>query len=187
MVDISFDKTTVNMLKNMLGKRFELYSCDPFVSSPSVLGIIGICVDGKFYKITSCLEPVRRFYHNEDVAVLRLAACRPEEIVSRADNGKMIDTPVNNIITRIDFVNDHETILHDADSKDLLSTKGIIFHLAGGNEISFEIKTWFSEMITIRRGYDLIKQFTPLDSFLEEWDDCEGYRAKCSREIIRLS
>ena len=65
------------------------------------------------------------------------------------------------------MVNDLKTLSHDEVQKELLSTKGIIFHLAGGNEISFEIGTWFSEMITICRGYELIKQFTPLADLMK--------------------
>jgi hypothetical protein len=53
-------------------------------------------------------------------------------------------------------------------------------------EISFEIRTWFSEMITVEKGYDLIEKFTPIDDFLEEWEGCDGYNAKSTREIITL-
>ena len=102
------------------------------------------------------------------------------------DNGQMIDTPVQDTIISIDLVNDREAVTHDGVQKTFLSTKGIIFHLADGNEISFEIGTWFSEMITIRRGYELIKQFTPLADFTEEWEDCDGYISDCSREIIEI-
>ena len=67
------------------------------------------------------------------------------------------------------------------------STKGIIFHLASGNEISFEIGTWFSEMITIRRGYELVKSFTSVEEFLEDWEDSEGYFPECNREVKTIA
>ena len=176
----------MDMLKSMIGKSFEHYSCDPFVFTPNVFGIVGFRIGGDTYKMTSDLEVVQRFYHEDDVAVMRVTECQRSEIVSRMVNGQMVTTPVQDTITSIDVVNDRESVAHDGEQKELLSTKGIIFHLASGNEISFEIGTWFSEMITIRRGYELVKQFTPLAEFYEEWEDSEGYIPDCSREVIAV-
>jgi len=186
MVDIRFDSATMDMLKSMIGKSFEHYSCDPFVFTPNVFGIVGFRIGGNTYKMTSGLEAVQRFFHDDDVAVMRLAPCQPGEIISMMENGQMIDTPVQDTIVSIDVVNDRESVAHDGEQKEMLSTKGVIFHLASGNEISFEIGTWFSEMITIRRGYELIKQFTPLADFYEEWEDSEGYTPDGSREVISV-
>ena len=186
MVDISINSITIATLKAMVGQTFEHYSCDPFVFTPSVFGIVGFYISGKNYKLTCSLETIQRFFHSDDVAVMRIAQCRPEEIISMMDNGQMISTPVQDTIISIDVVNDHETISHDGVQEELLSTKGIIFHLASGNEISFEISTWFSEMITIRKGYDLINQFTPITDFIDEWEDSEGYSPACSRNVITI-
>ena len=186
MVDIRFDGETMDMLKSMIGKSFEHYSCDPFVFTPNVFGIVGFHIGGDTYKMTSGLEVVHRFFHDDDVAIMRITHCQPGEIVSMMEDGQMIDTPVQDAVVSIDVVNDCESVTHDGERKDMLSTKGVIFHLASGNEISFEIGTWFSEMITIRRGYELIKQFTPLADFSEEWEDSEGYTPDCSREVISV-
>ena len=186
MVDIRFDNATMEMLKSMIGKAFEYYSCDPFIFTPSVFGIVGFRIGGDTYKMTSNLEVVHRFFHDDEVAVMRLAPCQPGEIVSMMEDGQMIETPVKDTIISIDVVNDREAVAHDGERMEMLSTKGIIFHLSGGNEISFEIGTWFSEMITIRRGYELVKQFTPLADFSEEWEDSEGYTPDCSRVIITV-
>ncbi len=186
MVDISLNSTTMDVLTNMIGKRFESFSSDPFIFAPDVFGIVGLRIDDKAFKMTIDLEAVKRFYHKDDVAVLRIAECPSSEIVSRMDNGQMIITPVEDTIVKICIINDHETVIHGNNKPSLGSTKGIIFHLASGNEISFEVGTWFSEMITIRRGYDLINSFTPIEEFYEEWEDCEGYTPSCSREVITI-
>ena len=186
MVDISLNNATIEMLAGMIGKRFEAFSSDPFIFAPDVFGIVGFQIDGRSFKLTSDLEAVQRFYHVDDVAVMKVTECQRREIVSRMVDGQMIDTPVQDTIVSIDVVNDRESVAHDGERKDLLSTKGVIFHLASGNEISFEIGTWFSEMITIRRGYELIKQFTPLADFSEEWEEGEGYTPDCSREVISV-
>ena len=59
-------------------------------------------------------------------------------------------------------------------------------HFSSGNEISFEVDTWFSEMITVQRGYNLIDKFTSVDDFLEEWEDCRGYTPTVERMIVPL-
>ncbi len=186
MVDISFNNTTIEILAGMIGKRFEAFSSDPFIFAPDVFGIVGFQIDGRSFKMTSDLEVVQRFYHEDDVAVMKVTECQRSEIVSRMVNGHLVITPVQDTITSIDVVNDRESVAHSGERKEMLSTKGVIFHLASGNEISFEIGTWFSEMITIRRGYELIKQFTPLADFYEEWEDSEGYTPECSREVISV-
>lgn len=52
------------------------------------------------------------------------------------------------------MVNDFQTIEHDGKLYAFRSTVGLIFVLEDFREISFEIGTWFSEMMTIRKGYN---------------------------------
>ncbi len=186
MVNISLDKTTLDELKSIVSSTFESYSCDPFIFTHSAFGIIGLKVNGAFYKITAELEHIQRFFTEDDVVVLRFKKCPEEDIVSRMDNGILQTNPVKDVIVGITVVNDRETVSHGSDSRELVSTNGIIFHMSSGNEIAFEIATWFSEMISVHRGYDVINQFALTDEFLEEWDDCEGYKASCSREIVTM-
>ena len=102
------------------------------------------------------------------------------------DNGELIETPVSSKIVAIDIVTDHQKLEHDEKIQSLDYSVGIVFHFEDEREISFEIKTWFSEMITIEKGYKLIEKFKPIDDFFEEWEGCDGYTAKCEREIIHL-
>ena len=184
ITDVSVKNTDV--FQKMIGKSFDKYRCDPFVFTPSVYGIVGIYISGEAYKITSLHQHVERFYSNEDVAIMSVDSASDKEIVTMMDDGELIDTPIKDTIVSIDLINDREIVYHEEEQRIFISTKGIIFHLKSGNEVSFEIDTWFSEMITIKRGYELIKQFTPLEDFAEEWEDCEGYTPECSREIITI-
>ncbi|MDO5307900.1 MAG: hypothetical protein Q4G03_00165 [Planctomycetia bacterium] len=184
MVDISIDHTTMATLQSMVGKTFERYSCDPFLFTPTVIGIVGLYIGGKSYKLTSDLESVECLFDKEDFAIMKIAPCQPNEIVTRMVDGQLIDTPVQDRIVRIDVVNDLEALTHDDERSELHSTKGVVFYLASGNEISFEIEVYFSEMITIRRGYNLVAQFTPVDDFLEGWK--AGYVPDSEREVVTL-
>lgn len=186
MVDISFSGAATELLKGIIGKTFDFYSCDPFEFSPSVFGIVGIKVEDKFYKLTCNLEKTIRFWNDDEVAQLRFEECGDQRTESRMDGGTMIDMPVRDTIVGIDVINDLEAVTFEGEERTFQSTKGIIFRLSSGNEISFEVDTWFSEMITIQRGYNLIDKFTPVDDFLEEWEDCKGYTATVERTIVSL-
>lgn len=187
MVNISFNDTTKKILKSLVGKEFESYTCDSFVFSPTVFGIIGLNISGETYRITCDISSIERFFSKEDVAILSFERCLPNDICSRMDNGKMIKNPIKDTIKRIDIVNDLEAVTHNNEEKTLYSTKGIIFYLTSGNEISFEVSTWFSELITIQKGYNLISKFTPVLDFYEEWDRENGYIPICKREITTIT
>lgn len=182
--DVSLKDTSI--FRKMLGKEFIKYRCDPFVYTPSVYGIVGLYIGDEIYKITCLHQCVERFYSKEDVAVLSIEAVDNSEITTMMDDGDMIDTPIKDSIVSIELVNDKEVVCHEGEQKKFVSTKGIIFHLQSGSEISFEIDTWFSEMFTIKRGYKLIEQFTSIDDFIEEWEDSEGYTPECTREVITI-
>lgn len=184
-MDIStiISEKEMNILKNMIGKTFNKYKCDQFVNSPMVYGIVGIYVDGKPFKLTSLLKQVKRFLTIDEVAQFRITETADDNINTFMDEGKMIETPVNNKIKSISVVNDFQTVKHNGQNHEFSSTVGFIFMFEDSHEISFEIGTWFSEMITIRRGYDLIEKFTKTDDFLEEWEDCDGFIANIKREI----
>lgn len=173
-----------DLLKSMIGKTFDKYKCDPFINSPMVYGIVGIYINDKAIKITSLLKEVQRFLEIEEVASLQIDESTNENIKTFMDDGEMIDTPINSKIKSISVVNDYQTIEHKGHIYEFNSTVGLIFLLEDSREISFEIGTWFSEMITIQKGYHLIDKFTPVDDFFEEWEDCEGYIPNSKREVI---
>ena len=102
------------------------------------------------------------------------------------DGGEFIETPVKAKISSITIVNDYQKVVHNEEERCVASTIGIIFHFEDNHEVSFEVPTWFSEMITIRKGYDLLKKFVPEKDFLEEWENCDGYVASTNREVIVL-
>ena len=186
MVDISFNANTIEILKGLVGKRFDHYSCDPFVFSSSVFGIVGFKIGDCDYKLTCNLKKTERFFSEDEIAVLDFSNCSNEIIKSRMDNGTMVDTPVQDVIDSIEIINDCESVSHENETKVLYSTKGIIFHFSQGNELSFEVDTWFSEMITVQRGYNLIESFTPINDFYEEWEET-GYIPSAERKTIIIS
>ena len=183
----TFTNAEIDIFKSMIGKHFNKFKHDPFVYSPMVYGIVGIYVDDAAYELTALCTAADRFGNPEEVAMLHIEQSDDSKIKTFMDNGSLIESPISNKIVRIDIVNDHQKLEHEGHISSFDYTVGVIFHLEDSREISFEIKTWFSEMISIGKGYDLISTFTPIDDFLEEWEGCDGYTASCNREILTLA
>ena len=186
MGDTLISEKEKNLLKSMVGKQFERFKCDAFIFSPTVFGIVGIYVDGQAYIITTSLKPVIRFYNNDEVACFEIKAAQEAEVVSRMEDGEMIETPIQEKIRNIMIVNDLQNLRNGDHTERFESTVGIIFQLQDDREVSFELGTWFSEMITVRRGYHLVDTYTPTTEFLDEWKDCGEYMPECRREVIML-
>jgi hypothetical protein len=180
----TFSQKNIDIFKSFVGKQFDKFKCDPFICSPMVYGVVAVYIGGEAYKITSLFETVKRFFGNDDVAVFRIEQTDGDKIKTYMDEGEFIETPVNAKIVAVDIVTDHQSVEHDGKIQPFDYTVGVVFHLEDSREISFEIKTWFSEMITVERGYNLIEKFTSVDDFLEEWEGCDNYSAESSREII---
>lgn len=97
----------------------------------------------------------------------------------------MVEYPVNQIIRRIDVVNERQRLYENGVlTYEVLVTRGIIFFFEDASELSFEKNVWFSEDITVMRGVDLIDSFSPTREFEEVW--CDEFVGKCEREIITL-
>lgn len=174
----------LEVFKSMIGKTFEMFKCDSFVFSSSVYGLVGFYIEEKIYKFSSFLESVQYFFQRDDVVRIKVEETVDSEIVSMMDGGTFIETPVKSKISSITIVNDYQKVVYGDDERCFETTIGIIFHFEDTHEISFEVPTWFSEMITIRKGYDLLKKFVPENDFLEEWEECDGYIASTRREVI---
>ena len=184
-IDITFDEKTMNIFQNFIGKKFEKYKSDPFVYSPSVYGIVGLYIDKSVYKLTNFTEVMDYYGAKEDVAIFKFENSIDEEIKTFIINGKMIETSLDNTISKIQIVNENQKTFYKGEQDyDVWVTRGIIFFFADGLELSFEKPVWFSEEIYIDKGYNLISRFTPEDEFPKHWEN--GYIAECTRKIIEI-
>ena len=76
-IDIRFNDYMISVLKSMVGKKMLRYKCDPFVYSPAVYGIAGVCTESGSYAFTNKIEILDHYGADDDVAVFRLEE-RPE-------------------------------------------------------------------------------------------------------------
>ena len=100
---------------------------------------------------------------------------------------EMIDFPICSTIKEIRVINENQRLYHDnVQTYDVYTARGLIFIFDDDRELSFEKPVWFSEDIYIKKGYNLFDKFVPVDNFSDGWEDCEGYTAKCEREIVTI-
>ena len=182
-IDIRFNDHMISALKSMIGKKMLRYKCDPFVYSPAVYGIAGVCTESGSYAFTNKIEVLDHYGADDDVAVFRLEERPEEQIVSLVQDVKMVDVPVNRIIREIKIINERQKLFNGTEQTyDVWLTRGVVFVLDDGLEIAFEKSVWFSEMITITRGENLLEQFAPTSGFSEEWEN--PFRGECERSVI---
>lgn len=184
-IDVRFSEDDMATIKNMLGKRMDKYKCDPFINSTTVYAIVGISLENSAYAFTNMTEVMDYYGEKEDVALFKIRRVSYDGIQSLVQNQEMIETPVERLISEIMVVNETQRLYE----KNILIyevrlTRGIIFKFDDGNELSFEKNIWFSENITVEKGYDLIRKFTSVKEFAEGWS--EDYHGECSREKINF-
>lgn len=172
-------------IKGMLGKRMLKYRCDPFEFSTSVYGIVGIALEDSSYAFTNFTEVMDYYGDKEDVALFKFKQMPYTDIHSMIQGQAMIDNPIDSIVKEIDVVNETQQLFDNGVlTYEVLVTRGIIFKFDAGHELSFEKNIWFSEDISIEKGYNLIDRFSPVSEFEESWSG--DFKGICQRKIISL-
>ena len=184
-INVQFDESTIKCLTSLIGKTFTEYKCDPFIFSNAVYGIVGVCADETSYAFTNFVESADYYGTMEDVAMFCMQEMPVDQMHSMIEDETLISTPVNSKIQSINIVNEHQRLFkNEVQTYDVMLTRGVIFETENGFEISLEKNVWFSEMITVRKGYHLIDTLSSPSDFAGEWEG--EFRGKCTRSIITL-
>ena len=105
---IAFSEEQHSFLKDMIGKNFNKISCNKFVYSNSVYGIIGLYIDDKIYRLTNFVEVLDYYGKMEDIAVFKLSESHEAEIVSAVKDEPMNDILLNRVIKEIKLVDENQ-------------------------------------------------------------------------------
>ena len=184
-IDVRLPATDMANLQAMIGKRLDAYKRDSFLGSGRVYGIVGLRVKGDAWTFTNFIEVADYYGADEDVAIFRMQRVAWDDIRSCFPSETMTVTPVGRVISSIDVVNERQKLfVGEVQTYAVCLTRGIVFKFDDGSELSFEKSIWFSEIIAVKKGCDLVQSFSPTDEFVESWED--DHRGECSREIVEL-
>ena len=184
-IDVRFTASDMAILKNMVGKKMVKYKCDLFEFSTSVYGVVGIAFENADYAFTNITATMDYYGEEEDVALFKMECTPFASIQSMVQNQTMVETPVESVVSEILVVNENQKLFEtDVQTYEVLVTRGIIFVFEDGHELSLEKNIWFSEDISVEKGYKLIQRFTPTSEFEEGWSG--DYRGECTREIVSV-
>ena len=181
-IDVRLKNEDIQILQAAVGKTLDRVEHDEFVftntSSQAVRLVLG---DAPFY-LYSFTEALDYYGAEEDVAVWSVE----EKEYPLIANKNFVTTPMQEKIAAVRIVQEHQMLFENAQQTyDVWVTRGIIIEF-GDHELAFEKPVWFSEDIVIRRGYDLIEKFQPVEEICKagKWKD--GVIMKCSREVMTL-
>lgn len=181
-IDICFSNKIMDCLCRMIGLNFVKFRADPFVFSNSVFERVGIYTSDRVYLLKNTLHTIDYFGSQEDICGLEWYEVTETEIHSGLENTTQVDTLINRTIKEIHVVQEEQTLVRDlASIYELCFTRGILFIMDDGYEISFEMTNPFVETIAIRRGRNLIDGYTPIRSDDNDWPD--GCKLKTNRTI----
>ena len=185
-IDKRFSDSNMNALKNMIGKKMLKLKCDAFLFSTSVYGIVGISMEDCAYSFTNLVEVADYFGQNEDVAMFKMKRMAFEEICSMIQGQEMIIHPIESIVSNVYVVNEQQLLFkNDVQIYEVWITRGVIFQFEDTHEISLEKNIWFSEDISVEKGYDLLHRFASPTEFEESWSG--EYRGSCLRDVIKIT
>ena len=184
-IDTRLSSADMATIQSFVGKKMIKYKCDPFEFSTSVYGIVGVSFENMSFAFTNFIETMDYYGGQEDVAIFKLVQMPFQNIHSFIQNQTMVETPVESTVAEVKLVNECQKLFENGEQTyEVALTRGVIFIFEDGHELSFEKNIWFSEEISVEKGYDLINRFTPTSEFGEGWSG--NYRGDCFREIISL-
>ena len=176
-IDIRLKDTDKELLQSFIGTTLQSIEHDEFVFTNSSSQAVRLNVNNQVAYLYSFTESLDYFGSTEDVAVWSVESTEYPMILSKS----FITMPVQQAITGVSILQEHQMLFdHGTQTYDVWVTRGIIFDL-GDHQISFEKPVWFSEEIIIRKGYDLLNSFRPVDDIenADIWED--GIEMKCER------
>lgn len=181
-IDIRLKAEDVQILQSIIGSILNKIEHDEFMFSNTSSQVVKFVLEDSFFYLYSFTEELDYFGAEEDVAVWSVEK-KELPFVTEKD---FVSTPIKEKVTSVQIVQEHQELFeNNQKTYDVWVTRGIIIDFED-HELAFEKPIWFSEDIVIRKGYNLIEKFQPVEEICkaENWKD--GVKMLCSREVITL-
>ena len=184
--DYRLKEDKIKILSSLKGKKFNNFIADnAFGGTKSVRHALFL-IGTKYYCFDNEIVPLDYYGTGiEDVAIFNFDTAS-EDLISKEKNfERAIEIPIKQKIVEIEVVSESQKVFEsDILKYETNLTRGVIFHMADGYEVSFEKDIWFSEVIKIQRGYNLIEKFAPTTEFEADWTS--GFSGKCERFVAHI-
>ena len=119
-----------------------------------------------------------------DIALPGIKRFSHEKVYPFFAEKQCISNPIDEVIEKVVVVQENQRLYENNRLLyDVWITRGLIFDF-GDHQISFEKGPWLSEQIVIRKGYNLISEFTPESKIMEPFSN-NGVM-NCERTIITI-
>ena len=168
-----------SVLKDMKGRRLHYMrlDCDP---SDIALQVIEFGFGEKKYYLYCDLEVLEYFGYPEDISYFEFTPVKYPFV----DHKDLVFDLVGKDISGISEVRDTIKVYMDGELDHVYSfTYGVIVSF-GEYQIAFEKFAEFSELIQVRRGYDLISKFSPVERYRDDF--IAGTQLELSRDIVEI-
>jgi len=184
--DYRLNDSAINILKSFKGKTFDSFLSDNAFGGTKAFSCALFSIGKEYYSFQNIFSALD-YYGNgiEDVALLSFDKATNEIVSKEKAFERSIEIPINQVIKDVEIVNETQTLTYQGILQyETILTRGVIFHMNDGYEVSFEKDIWFSEAINTQRGYKLLEKYNPTSEFEEVWTN--GVVGKCVRNSLFL-
>lgn len=184
--DYRLKEDEIKVLFEMKGKIFDSFFADSAFGCTKSIRNALFSVDNNFYCFENKLASLDYYgTESEDVAIFSLMVAKEDLLNKEKNFPRTTEIPIKQQIKDIEIITEDQKVYENEVLKyETNLTRGVIFYFDDGYELSFEKDIWFSEIIKIQRGYNLIEKFTPTAEFEEDW--ASNFRANCTRIVEKL-
>lgn len=177
-VDNRFGTKDYDLINKIVGKKIGKIVQDEFIYTNTTFGHANIFVDKDIYEIKCSINHIDYYGNKEDVAILNFNKVAIDDVKSELEGLKQVEIKINDILVKVDIINEHQHVKFDNDEYSYDYTKGIILYF-NDIEYAFKMSAWFSEVLEIYKGHNLLDKFNNNDDFNESFSDAN------EKQVIR--
>ena len=170
----------IAVLKELRGKTLDYIRLNPDDPSHTVLQVIEFAFGNEKRYLYCDLEVMDFFGLTEDISYFEFTSIKYPFV----DSCNLVVEQMGREITGVAEVRD--TIKEYLDGEldyEFSFTRGIIIHF-GKYQMSLEKVSYFSELIRVRKGYDLVSKFSPVEDYRNDF--IPNTKLELSRDVIEI-
>ena len=179
-VERFLESSDIGILKSLKGKKIDYIKHDPFDVSCTSLRVVELAIDGVSYYLYCDTEVINYFGGDEDITYFKFSTVRNPFV----DMLEHVENHIAAVITSIAEIKDTIKYYENGEVDFEYSfTRGLIFSF-GDYQLSFEKSSDFTELIDVRKGYNLISTFEPVEDYIQDFEEGCDVRVFRRADII---